>query len=60
MKGNVQMKKLIAILVVLAILLLAAGTVFAGGGKIQMENPGFNQDDSDHNIISHCFQKIND
>lgn len=54
------MKKLIVILLVLAILLLGTGTVLAGGGKVQMQNPGFNQDDSDHNAISHCFQNIND
>jgi len=53
------MKKLMAILIVVAILLLGAGSVLAGGDKVQMENPGYNQlEDSDHNVINHCFQKI--
>lgn len=54
------MKKLTAILVVVVILLLGAGSVLAGGGKVQMENPEYNGDVSDHNVISHCFQNIND
>ncbi len=59
-KGKRKMKKLVAILVVAAILLLGAGSVLAGGDKVQMENPGFNQEPSDHNAVNHCFQNIND
>ena len=54
------MKKFTVILVVLVILLLGAGTVLAGGDKVQELNPNYNGDTDSHNVISHCFQNIND
>lgn len=55
------MKKLTVILLVAIILLIGAGSVLAGGDKVQQENPGFNQtDENDHNTISHCFKNIDD
>jgi hypothetical protein len=55
------MKKLFIALITLAMLLLTAGSVLAGGDKVQMQNPGYNLlDESDHNEINHCFRNIED
>ncbi len=49
------MKKFIAILVIAGVLVIGAGTVLAGGDKVQKLNPE-DLPGSDHNVISHCFQ----
>ncbi|HPJ21153.1 MAG TPA: hypothetical protein PLP30_05910 [Clostridia bacterium] len=49
------MKKIIAVSLIVALLVIGAGTVLAGGDQVQMRNPDF-LPGSDHNTISHCFQ----
>ncbi|MBN1624644.1 MAG: hypothetical protein JW903_09750 [Clostridia bacterium] len=51
------MKKIIAIIIIVGVLVIGAGTALAGGDQVQMRNPDF-LPGSDHNTISHCFQGI--